>query len=98
MFCQFCTDAKKNAFATAGCGKFKDSLQKHALTQEHRSALEASSCRKDMQRAVATAYSQRERAVLAGLRTVYFMAKKNLANDIFSNFFQVLQVIHYIIK
>ena len=87
MFCQFCTDAKKkNAFATAGCDKFKkDSLQKHTLTQEHRSVLEASSCRKDMQRAVATACSQRERAVLAGLRTVYFMAKKNLANDIFSD-------------
>ena len=47
-----------------------------------------------MQRAVATVYSQQEQAVLAGLRTVYFMAKKNLANDLFSDFklFQVLQV------
>ena len=44
---------KKNEFAT-GCDKFKDSLQKHALTQEHRAALEAALCRKDMQRAVAT--------------------------------------------
>ena len=40
------------------------------------------------------AKSQCKKAVLAGLRTVYFMAKKNLANDIFSDlkFFQVLQV------
>ena len=95
MFCELCMDTKKkNAFAT-GCDKFKkDSLQKHAQTQEHRAALEAASCRKDMQRAVATVYSQQEQAVLAGLRTVYFMAKKNLANDLFSDFklFQVLQV------
>lgn len=95
MFCRLCMDAKKkNAFAT-GCNKFKkDSLQKHVLTQEHRAALEADSCRKDMQRAVATVYSQQEQAVLAGLCTVYFMAKKNLANDLFSDLklFQVLQV------
>ena len=71
MFCQLCMDAKKkNAFAT-GCDKFKkDSLQKHAQTQEHRAALEAASCRKDMQRAVATVYSQQEQAVLTGLRTI----------------------------
>ena len=93
MFCQLCKDArKKNAFATCGCDKFKkDALQKHALTQEHRTAIEATSCLKDMQRAVTTAYSQQEQAVLAGLRTVYFMAKKNLANYLFSDF-QVLQV------
>ena len=39
MFCRFCMNVKKkNAFATARCDKFKDSLQKHALTQEHHSA------------------------------------------------------------
>ena len=94
MFCQLCIDAKNNAFAT-GSDKFKkDSLQKYALTKKHRAALEAASCRKDMQRAVVTVYSQQEQAVLAGLRIVYFMAKKNLANDLFSDLklFQVLQV------
>ena len=94
MFCQLCIDTKKkNAFATES-HKFKDSLQKHALTKEHRAVLEAASCRKDMQRAVVTVYSQQEQAVLAGLRTVYFMAKKNLANDLFSDLklFQVFQV------
>ena len=68
-----------------GCDKFKDSLQKHAMTQEHRAAVEVASCRKDMQRAVATAYSQQEKAVLAVFCTVYFMAKKNLANNFFSD-------------
>ena len=65
-----------------------------SLTQEHRAALEAASCRKDMQRAVVTVDSLQEQAVLAGLSTVYFMAKKNLANDLFSDLklFQVLQV------
>ena len=78
-----------NAFATTGSDKYKkDSLQKHALTHEHRAALES---RKDMQHAVATVYSQQEQAVLAGLRTVYFMGKKNLANDLFSDL-KVLQV------
>lgn len=63
MFCQFCTEAKKKNAFTTGCNKFKKvSLQKHVLTEDHRSALEAVSCRKDMQRAVAIAYSQRESA------------------------------------
>ena len=45
-----------------------------------------------MQRAVSTAYRQQEPAVLAALYTVYFMAKKNLPNDMFSDLkqFQVL--------
>ena len=100
MFCQFCADAKKKNAFTTGCDKFKkDSLQKHALTQEHHAAVEVAFCRKDMQRAVATAYSQQEKAVLAGLRTVYFKAKKNLANDLFSDLklFQVLQVYLHVI-
>ena len=86
---------KENAFATTGSDKYKkDSLQKHALTHEHRAALEAASSRKDMQRAVATVYSQQEQAVLAGLHIGYFMGKENLANDLFSDLklFQVLQV------
>lgn len=58
MFCQFCVDAKKKNAFTAGCDKFnKHSLQKHVVTVDHRSALEATSCRKDLQRAFTTAYS-----------------------------------------
>ena len=95
MRCQYCQDsAKHNAFTT-GCSKFKkDALKKHAATNDHRAAVEAKSGRRDMQRAVTTAYRQQELAVLAALRTIYFMAKKNLPNDTFSDLkqFHVLQV------
>lgn len=74
------------------------SLHKQHLLQStaisFHSVVEVISCRKDMQHAVVTPYSQQERALLAGLHTVYFRAKKNLANDLFTDLklFQVLQV------
>lgn len=47
-----------------------------------------------MQRAIANINRSQEQAVVAALKTVYFMAKKNLANDIFGDMkqFLVLQV------
>ena len=36
-----------------------------------------------MQRAIANVNRSQEQAVVAALKTVHFMAKKNLANDIF---------------
>ena len=80
-------------FTTTGCDKLKkDALKKHALTNDHRVAVQVKAGRKDMQRAVASTYRQRELAVCAALRTIYFMAKKNLPNDMFSDSkqFQVL--------
>ena len=94
MYCSYCIDAKKNFFTT-GCNKFKkDSLKKHATTADHRFALEARSARRDMQHAIAHVNRSQEKAVVAALKTVYFMAKKNLANDIFGDMkqFLILQV------
>ena len=96
MRCQYCTEAgKRNVFTTTGCDKLKkDALRKHALTNDHVAAVQAKAGRKDMQRAVANTYRQQELAVRAALRTIYFMAKKNLPNDMFSDLkqFQILQV------
>jgi hypothetical protein len=93
MRCQYCIDAgKKNAF-TKGCEKYKkDALAKHALTVDHRAAIEAKACRRDMQQALAHTYRDQELAVIAALKTVYFMAKKNLPNDHFSDLKQFLLV------
>ena len=77
MICSYCVDAK-NSFTT-GCNKFKkDSLRKHAQTIDHRTALEARSARKDMQQAIAIVNRIQEKAVISALKTVYFMAKKEL--------------------
>ena len=83
MRCSYCIDAKKHNSFTTGCNKFKkDSLKKHATTVDHRAALEARSARRDMQRAIFHHVNRsQEEAVIAALKTVYFMAKKNLAND-----------------
>ena len=93
MFCQYCKEANKQNAFTTGCDKFKDTLKKHASTVDHRAALKAKSGRRDMQRAVATAYRDQGNAVHAALCTVYFMMKKNLPNDIFIDLkqFQIMQ-------
>ena len=55
MCCRYYVSAgKHNAFTmAAGCCHYKkDALQKHAMTADHRAALEARSCRRDMEQAV----------------------------------------------
>ena len=53
MCCQYCIDAgKKNVFAM-GCDEYKkDALTKHALTVDHRAAIDARAGRRDMQQAL----------------------------------------------
>ena len=69
---------KTNVF-TKGCDKFKkDALTKHAHTVDHRAAIEAKAGMSDMQQALTHVYKDQELAVVAALKTVYFMAKKNL--------------------
>ena len=93
--CRYCIDAGKRNTFTTGCLQFKkDALKKHAATSDHRASVVAIAGRRDMQMAVTTAYKSHKRAVIAALKTVYFMAKNNLPNDIFSDLkqFLVLQV------
>ena len=95
--CSYCIDAKTHNSFTTGCNKFKkDSLKKHATTVDHRAALESRSARRDMQRAIVHVNRSQEEArpFIAALKTVYFMAKKNLANYIFGDIkkFLILQV------
>ena len=68
--------------------------RKHATTVDHCAAVEARSARKDLQQAIANVNCSQEKTVIAALKTVYFMAKKNLANDIFGDMkqFLILQV------
>ena len=84
--CQYCMDAGKRNVFTRGCDKLKkDALSKHALTVDHKAATEAKAGRREMQQAVSHSFHDQELAVTAALRTVYFMAKKNLPNDHFSD-------------
>ena len=90
-----CTDAGKANTFTWGCDKFKkDVLMKHVATVDHRAAMEARSGRRDQERAVAMANQSQQQAVIVALKTVYFMSKKNLSNDIFPDLkhFLFLQV------
>ena len=70
---------------------------KHVATVDHRAAVEARSERRDMEHAVAMANQSHQQAVIATLKTVYFMSKKNLSNNLFSDLkhFLVLQVHAY---
>ena len=89
------TRAGPTSFNTSGCRTFKkDNLAKHVQTSDHRASLSAISGRRDMERAIANAHRSEEQAVIATFKTVYFMAKKNLASDIFSDLkeFLIVQV------
>ena len=94
--CRYCIDAGKRNTFTTGCSQFKKAaLKRHATTSDHRASMVANAAgRRDMQIAVTIAYKSHKRAVIAALQTVYFMAKNNLPNDIFSDLkqFLVLQV------
>ena len=59
MRCQYCQDSGKHNVFTTGCSKLKKDVLKKA-TNDHRAAVKAKSGRRDMQRAVATAYRQQE--------------------------------------
>ena len=94
MHCQYCMDSGKTNVFTKGCDKFKkDALTKHAHTVDHRAAIEAKAGRSDMQQALTHVYKDQELAIVAALKTVYFMAKKNQPNEHFSDLkhFLVLQ-------
>ena len=54
MCCRYCVNVGKHAFTTAaGCCHYKkDALRKHAMTADHRAAVEARSYRRDMEQAV----------------------------------------------
>ena len=70
----------------SGCPQFKkDALKKHVGTVDHQAGVETRTGRKDMQVAVATAHKTQKTSVIAGLQLVYFMAKKNLPSDSFSD-------------
>ena len=73
----------------------KDALTKHGATVDHRAATEAKKCRKDMQQALANVYRDQEFAIISALKTVYFMPKKNLPNDHFSDLKHFLVVQDY---
>ena len=95
MRCRYCVDARRTNAFTSGCRTFKkDNLAKHVQTSDHRASLSAISGRRDMERAIANAHRSEEQAVIAAFKTVYFMAKKNLASDIFSDLkeFLIVQV------
>ena len=89
--CYYCVDVRKHDAFTTGCSKLKkDAFQKHALTADHRAALQDRSWREDMERTVARAHRSQEASAIAAMKTVYFMLKKNLTNDIFGDMKQFL--------
>ena len=91
LLCRYCVDSRKhNAFTTGSAQLKKDALKKHVLPSDHRAAMAAKAGRRDMQLALATTHRSYEKAVTAALHLVYFMAKKNLPSDSFSDLKQLL--------
>ena len=65
---QYCIDAEKNNVFTKVCDKLKDALTKHVLTVDHKAAIQAKSCRRDMQRALTHSCRDQELAIIAALK------------------------------
>ena len=84
MYCTYCKEAKKNNSYTGGCLNFRiTDIQKHASSRDHRMATESYAMR--LSGATVTAgfhrlTTEREEAVVAAMRNVYWLAKEDIAS------------------
>ena len=65
--------------ASSGTTNFRRStLERHAESIDHRNAIEAKVLRRSMTQATEKAVSEKEKAILSAMRTMYYVIKMNL--------------------
>ena len=70
---------KSNPMASSGTTNFRRStLERHAESIDHRNAIEAKVLRQSMTQATEKAVSEKEKAILSAMRTMYYVIKMNL--------------------
>ena len=83
-----CIKEKKTNVFTSGKDASKpkkDDFVKHAAGKDHCAARQAKPQRTGMEIATKTAYQRVERAIISLMRSIYFQAKKNIANMVLSD-------------
>lgn len=82
MFCTICLSHSKVNTFTNGTNNYKTTtLDRHAKSKAHQTALLDKKTNHDMEKTIAAALSQKEQAVVKAMQTVYFMAKTDTANN-----------------
>ena len=91
MRCKVCLTSKKKNNFTAGCSDMqRTALSRHMNCPDHMSALLDLEQRKAMVIATQNSFSEEEKAVVGALRTVYWLAKEELASSKFSSLSSLL--------
>ena len=88
FLCTLCIKEKKTNVFTSGKDASKpkkDDFVKHAAGKDHCAARQAKPQRTGIEIATKTAYQRVERAIISLMRSIYFQAKKNIANMVLSD-------------
>lgn len=70
-----------------------ESCPDHARTKDHQTAVEAESCG-DICDLFAQSHSRREKAILTAIKSVYWIAKEEIANHKYASLLQFLRLLH----
>ena len=84
MYCTYCEELSKRNSYTSGCQNFRiTDIQKHAKSKDHRSATETCAM-KSAGATVTSGFSrltdEREQAIVAAMRNLYWLAKEDVAS------------------
>ena len=86
MFCTKCISIGANNTMTVGCDNFKTStLTRHAASSDHLKAIMAKTERKNLSASVNRVCTKEERAIVAALKTIYFLAQEGIALSKYTN-------------
>jgi hypothetical protein len=84
MYCKYCEEANKKNTYTVGCKNFRISdIQKHSRSRDHAAAAEACLLKvtgATVTNALSKVMSLNEKAVMAAMRNLYWLAKEDVAS------------------
>ncbi|XP_013399516.1 zinc finger MYM-type protein 1-like [Lingula anatina] len=85
-----CKKPKKNVF-TEGCSNFRTTtLERHASAADHRQSVQDEISRSTLSRMVKNQFSENDSAIIHALRTIYFLAKQDIATSKYPDFVDFL--------
>ena len=91
MTCKQCIAHNKHNTLTKGCSNFRHStLQRHMSSKEHRDAIIATQSSISMENLIKKHLSAEDVAIIHALRTVYFLAKQDIASHKYPDFIDFL--------
>ena len=87
MFCSLCQAYKMNHSLTEGSDNYHTlTLMRHAEVKDHRLAISVDLDANNMERLIHRIFSVQDQALIFAIRTVYFLAKEDIASVTYPDF------------